>query len=249
MPAPLKTVTLGCKVNQYETEFVREALAGIGYCDAAPDEPADLCLVNTCTVTAEGDAKSRQAIRRLARENPAARIVVMGCYATRAPDEVGALPGVAEVITDKRELPDWLGRFGVADVPEGISRFAGHSRAFVKVQDGCLLRCSYCIIPHVRPQWEFGDLLVPIGIPLHDGMIDLFRLVVLELDVERTMRLGCPREDHHAAGGLVQPVDDEDLPELFLKHFDQIRCILLPAIRQDGNPGRFVKDEDVFIHK
>jgi threonylcarbamoyladenosine tRNA methylthiotransferase MtaB len=152
MPATLKTVTLGCKVNQYETEFVREALAGIGYCDAAPDEPADLCLVNTCTVTAEGDAKCRQAIRRLARENPAARIVVMGCYATRAPDEVGALPGVAEVITDKRELPDWLGRFGVAEVPEGISRFAGHSRAFVKVQDGCLLRCSYCIIPHVRPQ-------------------------------------------------------------------------------------------------
>lgn len=152
MPATLKTWTLGCKVNQYETEFVREALAGIGYRDAAPDEPADLCLVNTCTVTAEGDAKSRQAIRRLARENPAARIVVMGCYATRAPDEVGALPGVAEVITDKRELPDWLGRFGVADVPEGISRFEGHCRAFVKVQDGCLLRCSYCIIPQVRPQ-------------------------------------------------------------------------------------------------
>jgi threonylcarbamoyladenosine tRNA methylthiotransferase MtaB len=152
MPATLKTLTLGCKVNQYETEFVREALAGIGYCDAAADEPADLCLVNTCTVTAEGDAKSRQAIRRLARENPAARIVVMGCYATRAPDEVGALPGVAEVITDKRELPDWLGRFGVADVPEGISRFEGRSRAFVKVQDGCLLRCSYCIIPQVRPQ-------------------------------------------------------------------------------------------------
>jgi len=152
MPPTLKTWTLGCKVNQYETEFVREALAGIGYRDAPPGEPADLCLVNTCTVTAEGDAKSRQAIRRLARENPAARIVVMGCYATRAPDEIGALPGVAEVITDKRELPDWLGRFGVADVPDGISRFEGRSRAYVKVQDGCMLRCSYCIIPKVRPQ-------------------------------------------------------------------------------------------------
>jgi len=152
MPATLKTFTLGCKVNQYETEYVRQALAAIGYGDAAPGAPADLCLVNTCTVTAEGDAKSRQAIRRLARENPAARIVVMGCYATRAPDEVAALPGVVEVITDKRELPDWLGRFGVADVPAGISRFEGRSRAFVKVQDGCMLRCSYCIIPYVRPQ-------------------------------------------------------------------------------------------------
>jgi threonylcarbamoyladenosine tRNA methylthiotransferase MtaB len=103
-------------------------------------------------VTAEGDAKSRQAIRRLARENPGARIVVMGCYATRAAGEVRTLPGVAEVIADKRELPEWLRRFGVADLPSGISRFEGHCRAFVKVQDGCLLRCSYCIIPQVRPQ-------------------------------------------------------------------------------------------------
>jgi threonylcarbamoyladenosine tRNA methylthiotransferase MtaB len=102
-------------------------------------------------VTAEGDAKSRQTIRQLARRNPEARIVVMGCYATRAPDEVASLPGVAEVLTDKRELPDWLARYGVVDVPTGISGFDHHARAFVKVQDGCLLRCSFCIIPKVRP--------------------------------------------------------------------------------------------------
>ena len=70
-----------------------QALAAAGYRDAADDEPADLCVVNTCTVTAEGDSKSRQAIRQLARRNPGTRIVVMGCYATRAPDEVAALPG------------------------------------------------------------------------------------------------------------------------------------------------------------
>ncbi len=152
MSAILKTITLGCKVNQYETEFVREGLLGIGYRDAVESEGADLCVVNTCTVTNEGDSKSRQAIRRLARENPRARIVVMGCYATRAPEEVAALPGVAEVVTDKRELPDLLGRFGVVDIPTGISRFGDRHRAYVKVQDGCLLRCSYCIIPSVRPQ-------------------------------------------------------------------------------------------------
>jgi threonylcarbamoyladenosine tRNA methylthiotransferase MtaB len=151
MPATLKTVTLGCKVNQYETELVREGFARIGYQEATEGQLADLCVVNTCTVTAEGDAKSRQAIRRLARENPRARIVVMGCYATRAPGELARLPGVSEVLTDKREIPDLLGRFGVLDVPTGISRFANHHRAYVKVQDGCLLRCSYCIIPHVRP--------------------------------------------------------------------------------------------------
>jgi len=148
----LKTITLGCKVNQYETEYVREGLLGVGYEDAAEGQPADLCIVNTCTVTSEGDSKSRRVIRRLARENPASKIVVMGCYATRAPEEVVALPNVTEVVTDKRELPDLLGRFGVTDVPTGISGFARRHRAYVKVQDGCMLRCSFCIIPHVRPE-------------------------------------------------------------------------------------------------
>ncbi|MEO1495828.1 MAG: tRNA (N(6)-L-threonylcarbamoyladenosine(37)-C(2))-methylthiotransferase MtaB [Planctomycetota bacterium] len=147
----LKTHTLGCKVNQYETEYVREGLATAGYSEAAGDEPADLCVVNTCTVTAEGDAKSRKVIRRMARQNPAAKIVVMGCYATRAPEEVATLPNVTEVVTDKRELPDLLGRFGVTDAPTGVSGMGKRTRAYVKVQDGCLLRCSFCVIPHVRP--------------------------------------------------------------------------------------------------
>jgi threonylcarbamoyladenosine tRNA methylthiotransferase MtaB len=147
----LRTLTLGCKVNQYETEYVREGLLSVGYEDAGDDEPAELCVVNTCTVTAEGDSKSRQMIRRLARRNPGAKIVVMGCYATRAPAEVASLPGVSQVVTDKRELPDLLGRFGVTDVPTGISGFGRRHRAYVKVQDGCMLRCSFCIIPYVRP--------------------------------------------------------------------------------------------------
>ena len=152
MTAKLKTHTLGCKVNQYETQFLREGLLSIGYQDAGENEPADLCVVNTCTVTNEGDSKSRQIIRRMHRKNPDARIVVMGCYATRAPEEVGSLPGVAEVVTNKRELPDVLGRFGVVDIPNGISGLSNRHRAYVKVQDGCLLRCSYCIIPAVRPE-------------------------------------------------------------------------------------------------
>jgi threonylcarbamoyladenosine tRNA methylthiotransferase MtaB len=147
----LRTLTLGCKVNQYETEYVREGLLSAGYKDAIDDEPAELCIVNTCTVTAEGDSKSRQAIRRMARRNPGAKIVVMGCFATRAPEEVADLPGVSHVVTDKRELPDLLGRFGVTDIPTGISGFGRRHRAYVKVQDGCMLRCSFCIIPYVRP--------------------------------------------------------------------------------------------------
>jgi threonylcarbamoyladenosine tRNA methylthiotransferase MtaB len=149
--AALRTLTLGCRVNQYETEFVRQAILRAGYRDARSGEPAELCLVNTCSVTHEADAKSRQAIRQLARHNPQARIVVMGCYATRAPAELAGLPNVAEVVTDKRELGDLVLRLGADAVPPGIANFPGRRRAYVKVQDGCLLRCSYCIIPHVRP--------------------------------------------------------------------------------------------------
>jgi len=146
----LRTVTLGCKVNQYETEYLRQGLARVGYREPARDEPADLCVVNTCTVTGEADLKSRKLIRQLARRNPGARIIVMGCYATRAPETLASLPGVAEVITDKRQLPAFLARFGVDPVPDGIDGFGRH-RAYIKIQDGCRMECSYCIIPQTRP--------------------------------------------------------------------------------------------------
>lgn len=152
MPAKLKTATLGCKVNQYETQLVREGLLSAGFSDAKAGQSADLCIVNTCTITSEGDSKSRQIIRRMHRDNPDARIVVMGCYATREPELVAQLPGVVEVVTDKRELPDLMGRFGVIDIPNGITGLNNRHRAYVKIQDGCLLRCSYCIIPNVRPE-------------------------------------------------------------------------------------------------
>jgi threonylcarbamoyladenosine tRNA methylthiotransferase MtaB len=147
-----RLVTLGCKVNQYETQYVKETLEINGYREADDGEAADLCVVNTCTVTMEGDAKSRTAVRRLHQKNPDAQIVVMGCYATRDPAAVAKLPGVVRVVTDKAKLADELLDFGVTTLPAGITRFDDHQRAFVKVQDGCLLNCTYCIIPSVRPQ-------------------------------------------------------------------------------------------------
>ncbi len=152
-----RLVTLGCKVNQYETQWVKETLLRNGYREALEDEPADLCVVNTCTVTCNGDSRSRQVIRQLARQNPSARTIVMGCYATRDPRAVAALPNVFEVVTDKRELPDVFQRLELYDVPTGISQFDGRKRAYVKVQDGCILRCTYCIIPQVRPGLQSRD--------------------------------------------------------------------------------------------
>jgi threonylcarbamoyladenosine tRNA methylthiotransferase MtaB len=147
----VRLLTLGCKVNQYETQYVKEMLELNGYVEAPDGQPADLCVVNTCTVTAEGDAKSRQTVRRLHEHNPNAAVVVMGCYAARDPDTVRRLPGVTKVVTDKERLLEEFAPFGVTLKPIGISRFDDHQRAFVKVQDGCLLNCSYCIIPTVRP--------------------------------------------------------------------------------------------------
>src|SRR5262249_53413100 len=147
----VRLVTLGCKVNQYETQYVKELLETSGYREAPEGQPADLCIVNTCTVTHEGDAKGRQLIRRLHQTNPGAALVIMGCYRTRDPETVGKLPGVTRVITDKDRLVEELEDFGVSAPLPGISRFDDHQRAFVKVQDGCLLKCSFCIIPTVRP--------------------------------------------------------------------------------------------------
>ena len=150
-PRTCRLVTLGCKVNQYETQYVKEMLESAGWVEADAGRPAELCVVNTCTVTHEGDAKSRQTVRRLHKDNPGAAVVVMGCYAARDPGAVRRLPGVTHVLPDKTRLAEEFAEFGVVAPPAGVSRFDGHQRAFVKVQDGCLLHCTYCIIPHVRP--------------------------------------------------------------------------------------------------
>jgi threonylcarbamoyladenosine tRNA methylthiotransferase MtaB len=146
-----RLVTLGCKVAQYETQLVKEALEQSGFREARESEPADLCVVNTCTVTSQADSKARQVVRQLAKQQPGAQTVVFGCYAAREPETLAQLPGVVAVVEDNRELPDVFQRFGVTSWPTGIGRFDGHRRAFVKVQDGCILNCTYCIIPQVRP--------------------------------------------------------------------------------------------------
>ena len=144
-----RLATLGCKVNQYETEYLREGLLRLGY--AETDGPADLVVVNTCTVTAESDRKSRKIVRKLIKENAGATVVVMGCSATRDPAALTVIPGVSRIITDKQEIPAFLRELGLAEPPAGIHRFGERHRAYVKVQDGCRVGCSYCIIPKVRP--------------------------------------------------------------------------------------------------
>jgi threonylcarbamoyladenosine tRNA methylthiotransferase MtaB len=146
------STTFGCKVNQYETELLRHRLTKPGDVHVASIEEADMCLINTCSVTAFADKEARQMIRRVLRTNPAARTIVTGCYATRAPEEIRALSDKLEVYTnaEKDALPSCFG-FEVSSQPLGIHQFAGRTRAFLKIQDGCGAPCNYCIIPTVRP--------------------------------------------------------------------------------------------------
>lgn len=145
-----RTITLGCRVNQYETAFVREALLASGWEETSDAAAADLVLVNTCSVTAESDAKCRKIISGAGHDSPDAEIVVMGCYATADPAKIASYPRVSEVLTDKRRLAEFIARRGWR-VPEGIASFGERHRAYVKIQDGCRVGCSYCIIPKVRP--------------------------------------------------------------------------------------------------
>jgi len=180
----LKTYTLGCKVNQYETEYLRNGLLRLGYVDAednenGPGESCDLVLVNTCTVTTQSDFKSRKLIRKLAKENPSAEFVVMGCLVTRRPQEIRTLfdsDVSLEVICDKRDIPEFLKRRGLAQPPTGISCFGRRHRAYVKVQDGCQVGCAYCIIPKVRPYLQSRppeQVLEEIRILAHNGYAEI----------------------------------------------------------------------------
>ena len=153
-------ITLGCKVNQHDSQAIREALAGRGWAEVPPSEAADLYIVNTCCVTAQSGRKSRRWLRRLARKHPEAVLVAAGCGVDADAEAFREIPGVRCVVgnAEKPRLADIaaaaLGQpSGEAALPSAwpsISSFAGHTRAFVKVEDGCNAFCSYCIVPYVR---------------------------------------------------------------------------------------------------
>lgn len=146
-----KIATLGCRTNQYESQAYRDQLIKMGWSEADDNQPADLCIVNTCTVTESADISSRQQIKQLAKKNPEAKIYVTGCAAEKNPQSLKTLPQVEEVVPNlkKESLIPMI--FQDQDVPEfKIERFEAHTRAFIKVQDGCNSYCSYCIIPFVR---------------------------------------------------------------------------------------------------
>ncbi len=159
--------TLGCKVSLYETEAVGEAFERAGFEVAPFDSVCDVYVINTCTVTAESDAKSRKYIRRAIRKNPDAVVIAIGCYAQRAPDEVLGIDGVSAVIgtADKLkcvEIAEKIISNSEFRIPNLVTSLEGatfepmciesapRTRAYVKIEDGCECKCTYCAISGAR---------------------------------------------------------------------------------------------------
>ena len=156
--------TLGCKVNQYETEAMREALINLGH-TSEKQLPTDAVVINSCTVTAESDRKTRQLVRRMRREHPNAVIALTGCMVQAFPDEANKLTQADIVIgnRDVSKIVDAINKFDnqrIFEINEhkngdlyntiGLSNFNERTRAFMKIQDGCDRFCTYCIIPFAR---------------------------------------------------------------------------------------------------
>jgi threonylcarbamoyladenosine tRNA methylthiotransferase MtaB len=160
-------VTLGCKVNQTESEAVAQLFREAGYQVVEASEEVDVVVVNTCTVTNMGDSKSRRVIRRMIREHPESVVVVMGCYAQTAPGEVLGIEGVDLVLgtQDRMKMLEWIEHVKTERKPqnavheiweaeefEELSQLSAEhrARALLKIQEGCNQFCTYCIIPYAR---------------------------------------------------------------------------------------------------
>lgn len=208
-------ITFGCRVNQADSLGFEEELRAAG-AEAVPAHDADVVIVNTCSVTATSDQGARQTVRRVARDNPSARIVVTGCYATRRPDEVAALPNVVQVVSndDKPRLlsllrsnlsnpanPANLLNLGTGDGPCGAPiepGVAGRTAFTLRVQTGCAEPCSYCIIPATRGR--------PRSVPLQDLLCEVERIAALGFkEIALTgVHLGSYGRDLEPATSLIE---------------------------------------------
>ncbi|HIJ81967.1 MAG TPA: tRNA (N(6)-L-threonylcarbamoyladenosine(37)-C(2))-methylthiotransferase MtaB [Desulfuromonadales bacterium] len=173
----VSVTTLGCKTNQFESAAMIEQLQNAGYRVVPFSEPADICIINSCTVTARTDAETRRLIRRARRLNPLARIVATGCYAQVSPGELEQMPeldgilgnrekkSIAALLESERSLvSDIAGDDGADSLT--LASFAEHTRAFLQVQNGCDSYCSYCIVPYARGRSRSvpsGEVLEGIG--------------------------------------------------------------------------------------
>ena len=165
--------TFGCRVNQVESQAVLEQFLRAGFTPAESFETADICVLNTCTVTHQADKDVEKQIRQILRRNPSTRLVLTGCYAAAHTTEIRTKFPQAEIV-GKYDLGRVL--FGADDICWTVSGHEGHSRAFIKIQDGCDCFCSYCIVPFARSEKRskpLADVLKEIENLVQNGFAEI----------------------------------------------------------------------------
>ncbi|MDX8431451.1 MAG: tRNA (N(6)-L-threonylcarbamoyladenosine(37)-C(2))-methylthiotransferase MtaB [Candidatus Algichlamydia australiensis] len=205
--------TLGCRTNQYESQAYTDQLEAAGFVQAKKGEEAGVCIVNTCTVTQSADGRSFAAIRKLMRNHPNAKIVVTGCMAEREKQKIESIdPKIQVVGNNEKEHLLELALPEVENFPEfSIKNFEAHTRAFVKIQDGCNSYCSYCIIPYVRGRSRCKDRKVILQ-EVKDLIANGYKEIVLT---------GINIGDFEGLASLVREIDQmEGLRRLRLSSID-----------------------------
>ena len=165
--------TFGCRVNQVESQAILEEFKRAGFTPAESFETADICLLNTCTVTHQADKDVEKLVRQILRRNPSARLVLTGCYAAAHKEHITATFPTVEIV-GKYDLGRVL--FAQNDICWTVSGHEGHSRAFIKIQDGCDNFCSYCIVPYARSvkrSKPVADVLREIKQLVQNGFLEI----------------------------------------------------------------------------
>lgn len=274
-------VSLGCRVNRADLDALAAGL-GDRFAVAAEGESADFVVVNTCTITADADSASRQAIRRAAREHPSARILATGCYAQVDPRAIAALPGVVAVLGTRRQtaLPELLRRLDRGEEPaaalaRAVQRapawtpapvdLVDHTRAFLKVEEGCDARCSFCVVPDARgparslPFEEAVERAGALGMRHAEVVLSGIHLGVYGHDLKPRRTLAALVREVAARKGVrrlrlssVEPLEfpvelllEEDTARLLCEHFhvplQSGSARLLAAMRRPYLPAQFAK--------
>ena len=214
--------TLGCRVNQYESDAIAEELIENGVAIVPPSESCDICIINTCSVTGESDRKSKQIIRRLCKKNPSSVVIVTGCYSQINPQDALSIPGVSfvcgnngkstiakkalELVKDKHSIPTsylpdlYSGHFDVLHASAPMTR----TRAFIKIQDGCNSKCAYCIIPYARGSIRSNSLENILAEANHIVSKGCKEIVFTGIE---TAAYGKDTKNRHSLGDLLTEAD------------------------------------------
>ncbi len=240
--------TLGCKVNSYESEFIRNLLFENNYKEV--NENADICIINTCTVTNTADNKSKQVINNIKKNNPNALVIACGCFCQFRKDNIGGLINadiiignknkskiidyIKEYEKDKKQIIDFYDMSNQEFEDMEIKKYETHHRAFVKIEDGCNNFCSYCIIPYVRGRVRSKDFNKCI-MEVNDLVLSGHKEIVLS-----GIHTGMYNSDNKRLSDLINEISKIEL-------LKRIRLSSVEIVELDDGMMNIIKNNNKFV--